>query len=88
MISCSKKYVLHVSNVTFSTCNVQVQCKLPSLAENVLHVTNSVIEIWTAANSFCINSNKTQNLPFSLSCNEPSADYSVKLLGVASTTYY
>lgn len=87
MISCSKKYVLHISNVTFSTCNIQVQCKLPSLADHVLYVTNSVIENWTAANYFFINSNKTQNLTLSLTINEPNADYSV-LLGVASTTYY
>lgn len=33
---------------------VQVQCKLPRLAEHVLHVTNTVIEDWTAANSLYI----------------------------------
>lgn len=64
MMNCSKKYVLHVSNVTFGTCNIQEQCKLPSLAEHVLHVTNCVIENWTAANYFCINSNKTKKLDF------------------------
>lgn len=62
---------------------VQVQCKLPRLAEHVLHVTNTVIEDWTAANSLYINSNKTQTTALSLSSNEPNADCSVKFLSVA-----
>jgi hypothetical protein len=60
---------------------VQVHCKVTSLVNFILHDTNFIIEDWTAANSLCLNTSKTQNMEFSLGNNCSHVD-NVKFLGV------
>lgn len=75
--SISKDYVK--SYMYADDLAVQICCKYPSLVNHLHFTTSSIIEDWTAANSLCLNSDKTQNIEFSFkTCDNDS----VKFLGL------
>ncbi|KAG8324857.1 hypothetical protein J6590_108388 [Homalodisca vitripennis] len=58
---------------------VQINCKYASVANHLLMTSNSIIEDWTAANSLCLNNDKTQSIEFSFKTRNED---SVRFLGL------
>lgn len=85
-------FVLYVNDLPSSivNCNVsaymyaddlavQINCNNAKLTQQYFLEANTIVEDWTAANSLCLNVNKTQNIEFSYKCTNYDT---VKFLGL------